>query len=88
MITFQQEQTLYKRAIEKWGELSQIDMMIEEMSELITALSHLKRGRTNNVNEEVADVMIVTGQARFMFDSVEIDRIKQEKLERLKGLLE
>ena len=48
---------LYKKAIEKWGELPQINMVYEECGELLTALAQYLRGRVSNpeVVTEIAD---------------------------------
>lgn len=56
---------LYHTAWEHWGSASQVDILIEEMSELIHALLHARRqGRTfnGNVFEELADVSICIDQ--------------------------
>ena len=80
-----EEQTVYQRAVIKWGIDSQIDMMIEECSELITALQHYKRGRENNVAEELADVEIVFNQIRPFFNAEnEVNNWFFTKFERLK----
>ena len=36
---------IYKMAVDKWGVGSQLDMLVEECSELITAINHAKRAR-------------------------------------------
>jgi hypothetical protein len=68
---------ILKKAIKIYGEESQIDMMIEEMSELTKALCKLKRHRKDgeatceqyeNVLEEVADVKIMLVQMEMIFD--------------------
>lgn len=46
------KETIYKNAIMTYGEIAQIDVAIEEMSELIQALSKYKRGKEHNVEEE------------------------------------
>jgi len=79
---------IYKEAIEKYGNLSQMDMVVEECSELIQAVQKFKRGEDNrsNVLEEIADVEIMCAQARLIFDFTghEVDNVKAYKLERLK----
>ena len=42
-------------ALTLFGFENQIDMAIEEMSELTSALLHYKRHREHNVEEEMAD---------------------------------
>lgn len=82
---------LYFTALRKYGITPQIDMLIEEMSELITKICHLKRNRIelNEVCEEFADVEIMIEQIKLIFDCEEkVEEIKKQKLERLKKRLE
>ena len=87
----------YKLWLEKWGEIDQIDMLIEEMAELIKALSKYKRlvrfpenhaGRKkeylDNVKEEIADVSHGIGQMTIHFGEKEINEIRNQKVERVK----
>lgn len=78
---------LYKAAIEKWGVGLQVEMAIEECSELIQAIQKVKRNDTivanSHVCEEIADVEIMIEQLRGIFESDIIDQYKAEKLERL-----
>lgn len=62
-------------AIRKYGKRSQVDMAIEEMSELIKALCKERRNdqwgddnRQDAVFEEIADVAIMLQQLIFIFD--------------------
>ena len=52
---------LYQKALSKWGEEPQLNMVYEEVGELLTALSRFKRGRyrNNDVITERADVSIM-----------------------------
>lgn len=79
--------SLYQEAVKLWGFDSQVQMMIEEMAELTTALCHVLRakGSIENVVEEIADVEIMLEQMKVIFPSIE--RIKKEKLKRLENLL-
>lgn len=84
---------LLKQAIQKWGNNSQMDMVIEERAELIKAINKFRRSPTSeNLKElcgEVADVEIMCEQARIMLNKNGlIDTIKEEKLERLRVRLE
>ena len=83
---------LYKKAIEAWGNASQLLMAVEEMAELTQAISHLLRGRKNNkseIIEELADVEVMCEQLRVIIDKNDkIDKIKEEKLARLSEMLE
>ena len=68
-MTKQERYDLYQRAVEKWGEDSQFDQMIEEMAELTVALNKFKRakhfvaqkkeGVLENIYEELADVKVL-----------------------------
>jgi len=80
---------LVLKAIEKFGQSAQIDMVIEECSELITALQHYKRSKPDisrsidQVNEEIADVFIVLHMAYRMFDELAINHHIRSKQVRL-----
>ena len=79
-----------KKAINTFGEYTQLDMVIEEMAELTQAISKFKRNKIHNVEEEIADVEIMLSQLRLMtdlFDIKVIDEIKEEKLKRLEGVV-
>jgi NTP pyrophosphatase (non-canonical NTP hydrolase) len=89
------EHELFKQAVDKWGRLSQIDMMIEECAELTKALCKLRRKHhpsdtaalVNDICEEIADVQIVAGQMRIVFGAEEVDDWYKEKVARLQNLL-
>jgi predicted RNA-binding protein with PIN domain len=81
---------ILRRAIIIYGEESQIDMMIEECSEIIKALCKYKRyGETSGimdmVREEAADTKIMLRQMEIIFGSV--DEFVDNKIERLKKSL-
>lgn len=80
---------IYQRALDKWGIQSQVDLALEEMAELIVALNHLKRGRGTvaQVHEELADVQIMIKQLSVFFGEIEVDAVKEKKLERLEQYL-
>ena len=87
---------IYKETLKQWGMDAQINMAIEEMAELISALQHLRRQESwghqatlSEVTEEIADVEIMMEQLKYMFDinSLAIFEIKEKKLNRLKKLL-
>ena len=81
------KESLYLIALKQWGLESQIDMCIEEMSELIKELLKFKRGKDNldHICEEIADVEITVGQMKLIFDKdkILVDKYTQEKLIRL-----
>lgn len=64
----------------------QLDIAIEEMSELTKELCKFKRGRTNieEIKEETADVLLMLKQIMFYFNfnKKEIDDIIKKKIER------
>lgn len=74
-----------KKAVEFYGSEYQIDICIEECAELIQALCHYKRKRSNQdeICEEIADVYVALLSARQIFPEPLIDRFFDEKSERL-----
>ena len=88
------ENILYRKAIAKWGPLAQVDMAVEEMSELIQAICKSKRNlRSNscllNIYEEIADVEIMLEQLKIVYDDSNLVTIfKIQKLERLQRRLD
>lgn len=76
-------------AINHYGLEAQTVVAMEEMAELIQALSKSRRGVEHNVEEEIADVEIMLAQLRCVYNCDEIERIKALKLEVLeKRMLE
>lgn len=75
-----------QEAIDTWGFESQAWMAIEEMGELASALSKLRRGRVEakEVITEIADVLIMTEQLRLHFGKEAVDVERNFKLFRLK----
>lgn len=82
---------ILKKAIESYGEDKQVDMCLEEMSELAKALLKLRRSdeqegltmvaRLADVLEELADVQIMLDQMRIIYGSTEAE--EETKLRRL-----
>jgi len=90
LISKEKQTEICKKAINTFGEYTQLDMVIEEMAELTQAISKFKRDKIHNVEEEIADVEIMLSQLRLMtelFDIKVIDEIKEEKLKRLEGVV-
>ena len=99
--TFEREIVLQK-AILTYGKESQVDMAIEEMSELTKALLKERRNEKTevikssaplqfilNIIEEIADVEIMLEQLKMIFDcESQVDEMKSYKIERLQGMLE
>ena len=61
---------VYKDAIALYGPRNQMDVAIEEMSELIKEIVKYKRGEghLDNIIEEIADVTIMIDQLLIIFD--------------------
>lgn len=81
----------YEFFINKWGIDSQMLMAIEEMSELTKELCKLRRYEndkekvkdiTENIKEEIADVLNMAEQLEYYFGEEEIERIRKQKIER------
>ena len=79
------------RAIRTYGEQPQVDVAIEEMSELTKAILKYRRAENKNKNEaeyledniieEIADVQIMLDQMRIIFgDTAEQEEFKLNRL--------
>lgn len=83
---------VYNKAILKYGMSAQLDMVIEEMSELTKEICKLKRGkgRYYHLVEEIADVEIMLEQLKMMcnVDPMDIQGMKYQKIDRLKEVIE
>lgn len=81
---------LYELALDKWGADAQLNVAIEELSELIKEICKMKRkiGYKDDLCEEIADVEIMCEQLRYIFSiDSEVNDWKQYKLERLARIL-
>ena len=93
MSVIEDTRDIYQRAIDAWGEESQIDMGIEECGELIVALSKLGRSkgvrasRIEAAIDEIADVTIMMRQLRIVFGAEDVDKRIAFKLARLEQLI-
>lgn len=79
-------QDLYNKAIRKYGVDAQLDMAVEEMSELIKEICKYKRHRKHGdrIADEVADVEIMLEQIVFMLNNEGLkNKFKERKLNRL-----
>ena len=75
---------VYAIALNQFGIAAQTDMLIEEMAELTQALLHDRRGRSSNISEEIADVMIMIEQVvQYYGMSADVNMLKEKKLRRL-----
>ena len=81
---------IYKRAIERFGEMAQTDILIEEMSELTKAIIKNRRKpseRTKrDILEEMADVQIMLDQMALIFGDSRVFRA--EKIIRLENRMD
>lgn len=84
--------TTLERAIEVYGKDMQLNVAIEELSELIKEICKHKRGEDNldHIIEEMADCYLMLSQLRIIFGIkiVDISKIKLEKLNRLEKRLD
>jgi NTP pyrophosphatase (non-canonical NTP hydrolase) len=89
---------VYYDAIEKYGIEAQVDVAIEEMSELTKALLKYRRVENKNIHtqeepyfnllEEIADVQIMLEQLRIIYDPGSVETIMKRKQNRLAKKLE
>lgn len=63
-----------QKAINTWGFAMQKVVAMEELSELVLALSCALRNQQNNIEEEVADVEIMCLQLRIMYGNEKNDK--------------
>lgn len=90
----QREVAIMERAIATYGVDKQVDVAIEEMSELTKALLKFRRGGWGEcsasfldaIREEMADVSIMLSQLELIYGDV--SDIEIEKLERLERRLD
>lgn len=82
---------IMKKAIKKYGVEKQLLICIEELSELIQAITKMERypndeTRKNDLMEELTDVLICLDYLALIYeiDEVKIDEIWSKKLKRLK----
>lgn len=85
---FTEEQTkVLKDALDTYGIRSQSDIAIEEMSELTKAIIKCRRNpsatATENLFEEIADVLIMIEQLTIHYGTEYISEFVQEKIIRL-----
>lgn len=101
-MSFGERASLYLDAWDLWGSFSQMDMVIEECSELTKAIIKSRRqGKTftQDVLEEIADVEIMLEELQVILKTEpsaeqgknlyqQVERFKENKLKRLKTLVE
>jgi len=81
---------IYRATLARWGVEAQYDQAVEECAELIAALKHFKRDRIGEeqVVAELADVTLMIGQLTWMLGEDRVQRAIEEKLAKLRRLLE
>ncbi len=79
---------LFDACFEKWGTHAQILMAMEEMGELIQALSRYVNGRNHNAMEELADALLMLEQLAYIMGRGKIQEIQAEKIARIWERLE
>lgn len=85
------KETLYRKALEKYGEKNQRMKCAEECSELIRACLRIDMDicleeSTENFIEELADVQIMVEQMITMYDIYKaVEKVKRLKLKRLEA---
>jgi len=85
-----EEAELLYTATRLWGEAFQENMVIEECSELITAIRHFNRGKLSHEElvTEVVDVLIVCTQLAINLDPIYAEDEMERRLERLRERVE
>ena len=92
MFNSDEQRNICKKAVDSYGEISQMIKATEEMGELIRAISRviLQQGESDvqiesNYNEEIADVTIMLEQLKYTrhYKQELVDFWKEEKLKRL-----
>lgn len=87
----QRLRTLTDRAVGAWGSENQLRMLQEECGECVAAVNRLARARPGAVDqlaEEVADVLIMAAQARYILGTDAVDAALSRKLARLEQRLD
>jgi len=81
---------IYALTINKWGERAQYDQAIEECAELIATLQHYARGKVSRdaVIHELADVFLMVGQLTYMLGEDKLTAAVEDKVVKLRHLLE
>ncbi len=77
-------------AVIRFGSTSQLNQLQEECCELSVEISHMRRGRGDprKLAEELADVIIMTEQARFIVPRALLEEELKRKLDSLERRIE
>jgi hypothetical protein len=92
------EKEFLVRIVNAWGEDKQIDMMIEEMSELTQALLKLRRAKAkkdeelvfkmvDHVCEEIVDVSLMLEQMDVIFPTLPLIKWREYKIKKIEEKL-
>lgn len=87
----QYDSMICRKAVETFGAELQQMVAIEEMGELLQAISKRARGKDNrdNLAEEIADAEIMLEQLKYIHNCpIEVELWKAKKLDRLKMMVE
>ena len=92
-MTIENRKEIYESAVTKWGIAPQMNMTIEECSELIKSICKAHRYGDSpeiceSVIDEIADVTIMCEQMAFIFGEELVQNKIEEKLKRLEKRLE
>ena len=89
------QRLICRRAVNHYGKENQKKKCIEEMAELTKALCKETfvspdevDGNLINIQEEIADVIIMANQMRIIYGPDQVDAAIEYKLNRLKGKME
>lgn len=85
------EKAIMQKAIQHYGETTEIIVCIEELSELTKELTKHLRDNEHSIYgiiEEAADVSIVLDEIKLIFGSAGIESVRAEKLKRLEGRID
>ena len=84
---FDEEILICNKVINNFGEAIQKVIAMEELSELIQAISKSLRDQDHNVEEEIADVDILLTQLKIMYDMKKVEEFRNSKLNRLERIV-
>ncbi len=84
-----EKRSIFNDAINKWGIINQVFMVMEECGELLNVLAKAKRNRASKdeIITELADVSIMVEQMAFFYGEKDFLIEKDRKLQRLKERL-
>lgn len=80
---------IYEKSVKRFGVKPQFDQACEECAELILAISHFQRNKTDlkGIATEIADVEIMCAQLRVIIGEEIVNAEKAIKLSRLRTLV-